>query len=156
MRLLRNSNTPADLQSIGPSSPDFSRHLSQKFHMNTSAPAVDQTKKKYLLTQLDTVPAVPCPCGLSRRGFAIPENKLATIHLVDISIDAQTHYHRQMTEIYLVLEGEGFIELDGERVPAKPMMSVFIKPGCRHRLVGRFRIVNVAIPAFDPQDEWFD
>lgn len=113
-------------------------------------------EKNYLLTQLDTVPAVACPCGQSRRGFATPENKLATIHLVDISIDARTHYHKQMTEIYLVLEGEGVIELDGETIPAKPMMSVFIKPGCRHRLIGRFRIVNVAIPAFDPADEWFD
>lgn len=93
---------------------------------------------------------------MSRRGFATPENAVATIHLVDISIDARIHYHQRMTEIYLVLEGEGFIELDGERIPARPMMSVLIRPGCRHRLVGRFRIVNVAIPAFDPADEWFD
>jgi len=118
------------------------------------APVVE--KKNYLITQLDAVPAVACPCGMSRRGFATPDNKLATIHLVDISIDARTHYHKQMTEIYLVLEGEGFMELDGERIPVKPMTSIFIKPGCRHRLVGKFKIVNVAIPAFDPADEWFD
>jgi len=111
---------------------------------------------RHLRTQLDAVPAIPCPCGSARRGFAVPGNDLATIHLVDISVDARTHYHRRMTEIYLVLEGEGFIELDGERVPARPMLSVMIQPGCRHRLVGRFRIVNVAIPAFDPADEWFD
>lgn len=111
---------------------------------------------RHMRTQLDEVPAVPCPCGQARRGFAVPGNDLATIHLVDISADARTHYHRRMTEIYLILEGEGFIELDGERVPARPMLSVMIQPGCRHRLVGRFRIVNVAIPAFDPADEWFD
>lgn len=110
----------------------------------------------YLVTQLDTVPAVPCPCGQSRRGFAVPENSVATLHLVDISLEARTHYHRKMTEIYLILEGEGFLELDGDRIPAQPMLSVLIRPGCRHRLVGRFRIVNVAIPAFDPADEWFD
>jgi len=120
----------------------------------TTAPS--SAAKNYLITQLDEVPPVACPCGQSRRGFATPDNKLATIHLVDISIDARTHYHRQMTEIYLVLEGEGWVELDGERIPAKPMMSIFIKPGCRHRLVGKFKIVNVAIPAFDPRDEWFD
>ena len=120
-----------------------------------SAPALD-VAKNYMIAQLDTVPAVPCPCGHSRRGFASADNKLATIHLVDISTDAKAHYHKVMTEIYLVLEGEGFMELDGERLPAKPMMAVFIKPGCRHRLVGKFRIVNVAIPAFDPGDEWFD
>lgn len=121
-----------------------------------SPAAPSKTKKNYLITQLDTVPPVPCPCGMARRGFATPDNKLATIHLVDISIDARTHYHKKMTEIYLVLEGEGFMELDGERIPVKPMTSVFIKPGCRHRLVGKCRIVNIPIPAFDAADEWFD
>lgn len=121
------------------------------------APAVpEKTKKNFMITQLDAVPAVPCPCGMARRGFATPDNELATIHLVDISIDARTHYHKKMTEIYLVLEGEGFMELDGERIPVKPMTSIFIKPGCRHRLVGKCRIVNIPIPAFDPHDEWFD
>src|SRR3954468_8461802 len=124
--------------------------------LETPAAPAGAAKKNYMVTQLDAVPPVPCPCGQSRRGFATPDNKLATIHLVDISVDAKTHYHKQMTEIYLVLEGEGFIELDGERIAAKAMMAIFIKPGCRHRLVGKFRIVNVAIPAFDSHDEWFD
>jgi hypothetical protein len=31
-----------------------------------------------------------------------------------------------------------------------------IKPGCRHRAVGRFTILNIPIPAFDPADEHFD
>jgi mannose-6-phosphate isomerase-like protein (cupin superfamily) len=123
------------------------------------SPATPAAKQQnFMITQLDAVPAVPCPCGMSRRGFATPDNPLATIHLVDISVDARTHYHKKMTEIYLVLEveGEGFMELDGERHPVKPMMSIFIKPGCRHRLVGKAKIVNVAIPAFDVHDEWFD
>jgi len=38
----------------------------------------------------------------------------------------------------------------------KPFTAIFIKPGCRHRAVGKMRIINVSIPAFDPQDEWFD
>lgn len=121
-----------------------------------SGSAPTTATKNYMITQLDAVPAVPCPCGFSRRGFATPDNGLATIHLVDITTDARTHYHKKMTEIYLILEGEGVMELDGERVPVKPMVSVFIKPGCRHRLVGKFKIVNVAIPAFDVHDEWFD
>jgi mannose-6-phosphate isomerase-like protein (cupin superfamily) len=109
-----------------------------------------------LLAQLDEMPPVDCPCGVARRAFASPENGVATIHLVDIHTDARVHYHKRMTEIYLVLEGEGFIELDGERVPVKPLTSVLIKPGCRHRAIGRLKIINVPIPAFDPADEWFD
>ena len=63
-----------------------------------------------------------------------------------------------MTEIYFILEGKGHIELDSELVPVKKHTAVFIKPGCRHRAIGKMRIINVPVPAFDPQgsDEWFD
>ena len=67
-----------------------------------------------------------------------------------------SHYHKKMTEIYLVLEGEGHIELDGESLPVKPLTTVMIKPGCRHRAVGNMKIINVPIPKFDPDDEWLD
>ncbi|MEO5959458.1 MAG: cupin domain-containing protein [Opitutaceae bacterium] len=112
--------------------------------------------KNFMIEQLDAVPAVACPCGFSRRGFATPDNPVATIHLVDIQSDARTHYHKKLTEIYLILEGEGFMELDGELYPVKPLTSIFIKPGCRHRAIGKLKIVNIPIPAFDPHDEWFD
>ena len=78
------------------------------------------------------------------------------MHVVDIQADSRAHYHKQMTEIYLVLEGEGEIELDGARYPVKPLTAIYIKPGCRHRAVGRLKIINVPIPAFDETDEWFD
>jgi hypothetical protein len=31
-----------------------------------------------------------------------------------------------------------------------------IEPGCRHRAVGNLKIINVPVPKFDPEDEWFD
>jgi mannose-6-phosphate isomerase-like protein (cupin superfamily) len=61
-----------------------------------------------------------------------------------------------MAEIYLVLEGEAEMELDRQRIAVRPMTSVLITPGCRHRLIGNYNIVNTAIPAFEPADEWFD
>ena len=61
-----------------------------------------------------------------------------------------------MTEIYLVLEGTGHMELDGQVVPVKPFTAIYIKPGCRHRAVGRLKILNIPVPAFDEADEWFD
>lgn len=112
--------------------------------------------KNYRLAQLDEIPPVPCPCGSARRAFAAADNPVATLHVVDISREARTHYHKSHTEMYLVLEGEGHLELDGEIVPVRPMTAVLIKPGCRHRAVGNLRIVNIPVPAFDPQDEWFD
>ena len=113
-------------------------------------------KKNYMVADLNSIDAVRCPCGFARRAFATPDNTTATLHVVDIQLDARTHYHKKMTEIYVILEGEGHMELDGELIPVKPMTAIFIKPGCRHRAVGKMRIINVPIPAFDPKDEWFD
>jgi mannose-6-phosphate isomerase-like protein (cupin superfamily) len=112
--------------------------------------------KKYQIAQLDEIEATRCPCGWSRRAFQTPDNAVATMHCVDIEEDARTHYHKKLTEIYLILEGEGHLELDGERVPVRPMTAILIKPGCRHRAIGHMKIINVPIPAFDPEDEWFD
>ena len=110
----------------------------------------------YLVAQLDRLPSTPCPCGSARRAFATPSETVASLHLVDIRDDARPHYHRRTTEIYLVLEGEGELEIDGQRVPVKPLTAVYLKAGCRHRAIGRLRILNLVIPAFDPADEWFD
>lgn len=112
--------------------------------------------KNYTIEQLDDLESLDCPCGTTRRAFINPENEIASAHLVDISKDSRTHYHKGITEIYLILEGEGQLELDGELVPVRPMTSIMIKPGCRHRAIGEMRIVNIAIPKFDPEDEWFD
>ena len=124
--------------------------------MAKSANSVQTEGKNFLVAQLDKVDPVPCPCGQARRAFDVPENTTATIHLVDIAEDSRTHYHKKMTEFYLVLEGEGHMELDGQTFPLRPMTSVMIKPGCRHRAIGKLRIINIPIPAFDPEDEWFD
>jgi mannose-6-phosphate isomerase-like protein (cupin superfamily) len=109
-----------------------------------------------MIADLSAVEPTRCPCGWARRAFATPDNTTATMHLVEITQDSRPHYHKKMTEIYLILEGEGFMELDGERIPVKPMTSIFIKPGCRHRAVGNLKIINVPIPAFDPADEYED
>jgi mannose-6-phosphate isomerase-like protein (cupin superfamily) len=110
----------------------------------------------YEIVQLDEVAPVGCPCGQFRRAFVSPENPIATLHMVEITQESKVHYHKKLTEIYLILEGEGRMELDGEIVPVKPLTAVFIRPGCRHRAVGKLRIVNIPVPAFDPADEWFD
>ena len=110
----------------------------------------------YMIAQMDEIDGVKCPCGVARRAFVSEDNPVATLHLVDIRADSEVHYHKKLTEIYLILEGEGHMEMDGEMIRVKPLTAVFIRPGCRHRAVGRMRIINVPIPAFDPTDEWFD
>jgi mannose-6-phosphate isomerase-like protein (cupin superfamily) len=112
--------------------------------------------KNYLIADFESMTPTPCPCGLARRAFLDDPAQVASLHIVDIKKDAVTHYHKTMTEIYYVLEGSGYFELDGERVAVHPGSSAMIKPGCRHRAVGEMKIINIPIPAFDPNDEWFD
>jgi mannose-6-phosphate isomerase-like protein (cupin superfamily) len=112
--------------------------------------------KRYAVSQLDELPPVPCPCGTARRAFGDEPERTATVHIVDISDEPRAHFHLSHTELYVILEGVGHIELDGELVPVRPLTTIMIKPGCRHRAVGPLRILNVPVPAFDPDDEHFD
>ncbi len=125
-----------------------------------SRQAAEQTSadKGYMIAHMDDIEAVKCPCGMSRRAFVTPDNDVATLHVVDIAEDAQAHYHKKMTEIYYILEtrGDAYMELNGKLIPVKPNTAIFIKPYTRHRAVGDMKIINIPIPAFDPDDEYFD
>jgi len=112
--------------------------------------------KNYLMAQLDEIEPTACSCGSTRRAFVGPNNTVATVHLLDISEKSRVHYHKRLTEVYVVIEGKGHLEMDGEIVAVGPMSAVLIKPGCRHRAIGDLRIVNIPVPAFDPEDVWFD
>ena len=112
--------------------------------------------KQYSVAQLDELDGLSCPCGETRRAFTQLADAPASIHLVTISADSRLHYHKTMSEIYLILDGEGHMEVDDDVIPLRPMTAVLIRPGCRHRAVGNLRLVNVPIPAFNPDDEWFD
>lgn len=111
---------------------------------------------KPLIADLEAISPVDCPCGQARRAFLVPGNSAASIHLVDIQTDPVVHYQEKHTEIYYILEGEGFIELDGRKTPVKPGTAVLIPPGVRHRTLGKIRLLNVPIPPFGPADELFD
>jgi mannose-6-phosphate isomerase-like protein (cupin superfamily) len=111
---------------------------------------------RFQISRPADLPAVECPCGESHRAFLEESDGVASLHIADISTDARAHYHKRLTEIYYILEGEGEMELDGERHAVRPGDAILIKPGCRHRAIGRLRVLNVPVPAFDPEDEWFD
>lgn len=110
----------------------------------------------FVVAQLDELPGVPCPCGTARRAFGDQPHAPASVHLVEIKADSERHYHQRTTEIYVVLEGTGVLEIDNARVPLRPLTTVMIPAGCRHRAVGNLRLVNVVIPPFDPADEFPD
>jgi mannose-6-phosphate isomerase-like protein (cupin superfamily) len=110
------------------------------------------------IVDFSTLPGVPCPCGTARRAFADIAEFPCTIHQTEIRVDAELHYHKRITETYYFLECEENpkMQLDDELIPVKPGMCILIPPGVRHRAIGRMRVLIVAFPKFDPNDEWLD
>ena len=86
------------------------------------------------IVDLGALPGVACPCGTARRGFAHRDDFPGTIHLTQIDRSARTHYHREHTEVYVVLEcdDDAAIELDGQLHPVRPKTSILIPPLTRH------------------------
>ena len=112
--------------------------------------------KRYHHVEFSELPPVDCCCGTTRRAFVDLEDAPASAHYLEVADEPTCHYHRKTTEIYLVLEGEGHLELDGDLVPVKPLSAVMIRPGCRHRAVGKMKIVNIPIPKHDDDDFFYD
>jgi mannose-6-phosphate isomerase-like protein (cupin superfamily) len=112
--------------------------------------------KRYNIVNTKSLPAHLCPCGSAQRAFTDDPDQIASLHIVSVSETSRVHYHKKMTEIYYILEGTGQVELDGLRFDVEIGTSIMIKPGCRHRAIGKLKILNIPIPAFDPDDEFFD
>ena len=116
------------------------------------------TKPRYEVADLVEIPPVVCPCGTARRAFADIDDFPATVHRTEISADARCHYHKRLTETYYFLDcgPDAQMQLDDELIPVHPGMCIMIRPGCRHRAVGKMTVLIVCMPKFDPTDEWFD
>ena len=112
----------------------------------------------YEMANFAEIPGTPCPCGTARRAFSDIEDFPATVHVTEISVDAQKHYHKTLTETYFFLEcgDDAKMELDDEIIPVHPGMSIMIRPGTRHRALGEMKVLIMVLPKFDPADEWFD
>lgn len=112
----------------------------------------------YELVDFAQLQGTPCPCGIARRAFGDVEDFPGTVHVTEISLDARLHYHKRLTETYFILEcaPDAAMQLDEERVPVAPGTCILIRPGVRHRAIGRMKVLILVLPKFDPEDEWFD
>lgn len=116
-----------------------------------------RTGPGYLIRRLDEAPTVPCPCGQSTRLLTFEDASPANFHVTFIT-DSVKHYHARCTELYYILEGTGELELNNDRVAVEPGMLILIEPYTRHRLrsAGGVRTLVLGIPAWHPDDEYFD
>ena len=119
---------------------------------------IAKTEGGWELVDFAELAGVGCPCGTSRRAFAEAADIPLTIHRVEISIDARLHYHKKLTEAYYFVEcqPDACMQLDDQILPVRPGMCVLIRPGVRHRALGKMTVLNIVWPKFDPADEWFD
>jgi len=111
------------------------------------------TPPEFIIRHIEQVKPTQCPCGDSFRIITALDHTPASFHVVEIDGTAQKHYHEHHTEYYYCLEGSGQIELNDQRLPFKPGTCIMIPSGTPHAARGKFKIIKVVVPPFDPEDE---
>ena len=70
----------------------------------------------------------------------------------------QRHYHARSEEIYLILDGRGELEVDGESRTVGPGDAVLIPPGSWHALAAGdsgVRLLCCCVPPYSDDDTFF-
>ncbi len=72
----------------------------------------------------------------------------------------ERHYHAASEELYVLLDGSGEMEIDGERARVDPGDAVLIPPGARHQITaladGPLRFLCCCAPPYSHDDTYFD
>ena len=70
----------------------------------------------------------------------------------------QRHYHRASEEIYFVLDGEGELEIDGERRQVRAGDAALIRAGAWHEIVATspLRFLCCCAPPYSHDDTFFE
>jgi quercetin dioxygenase-like cupin family protein len=71
----------------------------------------------------------------------------------------QRHYHRLAEEIYLIVEGAGTLEVDGETAVVAAGDAILIPPGAWHELVAGpegARLLCCCVPPYAHDDTYFE
>ncbi len=112
----------------------------------------------YEVADFAEIEGTACPCGTARRAFTDVEDFPGTVHVTEISENAKLHYHKRLTETYYFLECQpgAQMQLNDDVVDVRPGMCVMIRPGVRHRAIGKMKVLIMVLPKFDPSDEWLD
>ena len=74
--------------------------------------------------------------------------------------ETQRHYHARSEELYVLLDGEGELEVDGDRARVGPGDAILIPPGARHRIRAGgdapLRFLCCCAPPYSDDDTFFD
>jgi quercetin dioxygenase-like cupin family protein len=70
----------------------------------------------------------------------------------------ERHYHRRAEEIYLIVDGAGRLEVDGDEREVTAGDAILIPPGAWHRLLAGaagVRLLCSCVPAYSHDDTYF-
>lgn len=72
----------------------------------------------------------------------------------------ERHYHAETEEIYVLLEGDGEMEVDGDRSRVGPGDAILIPAGARHQIradrSGPLRFLCCCAPPYSDDDTFFE
>lgn len=84
-------------------------------------------------------------CGQIRCLVEEKDGVAGEIHHVEIA-DAKLHYHERTDEFYYVIDGQGTMVLDDEKIELHQGVVVYIPRGVRHKAVGKLTVLTICIP----------
>ena len=113
-----------------------------------------QVPGKWTLRYIEETEEERSTCGYRHRLLSNGDGTSAFAHLVRI-YDSTPHYHKEATEIYYVVEGEGTMTLDGEEVALRSGACLEVRPGVVHAARGDVLVLVVGIPAISEEDTFF-
>jgi mannose-6-phosphate isomerase-like protein (cupin superfamily) len=71
----------------------------------------------------------------------------------------ERHYHRESEEVYVILEGDGLMEIDGDTAGVAPGDAIPITPGAWHALRNTgdrpLRLLCTCAPPYRHEDTFF-
>lgn len=80
--------------------------------------------------------------------------------VLDAGQATERHYHARSEELYVLLDGAGEMEVDGDRRRVGPGDAVLIPPGARHRIRAdtgsELRFLCCCAPPYSHDDTFFD
>jgi mannose-6-phosphate isomerase-like protein (cupin superfamily) len=105
----------------------------------------------------DAEPFVTKDGSTIREYFHSDRQSLAEASL-EPGLATQRHYHARSEEIYLIVEGGGELEVDGDRRDVSAGDAILIRPGAWHELTAGaegVRLLCSCVPPYSDDDTFF-
>jgi mannose-6-phosphate isomerase-like protein (cupin superfamily) len=84
-------------------------------------------------------------CGAIRCLVVEEDGAAAEVHHVEIQ-DAKLHFHEKTDEFYYVIDGQGEMILDDEKIELHRGVVVYVPRGVKHKAIGKLTVLTVCIP----------